>query len=58
MTVFFHYFPIKENPMLALVNVLLALFMKNCARYDAKKCFKNISNNKEAEIKKKHFHVF
>lgn len=44
--------------MLALVNVLLALFMKNSDRYDAKKCFKNISNKKEEETKKKHFHVF
>lgn len=43
--------------MLALVNVLLALFMKNSARYDAKKCFLKISNNKGAEIKK-NFHVF
>lgn len=42
--------------MLSLVNILSALFMKRSARCDAK-CFKNVSNNKEAEMEKKHFSV-
>ena len=43
--------------MLSLVNILSAVFMKRSARCNAKKCFKDLSNNKEAETEKKYFPV-